>query len=42
MISRVQGRLLEAEDGRLEVLTRAGVAYEVHVPLTVLQRLPGQ
>ena len=42
MISRVQGRLLEAEDGRLEVLTRAGVAYEVHVPLTVLQRLPGK
>ena len=42
MISRVQGRLLEAEDGRLEVLTRAGVAYEVQVPLTVFQRLPSK
>lgn len=42
MISRIQGRLLEAEDGRLEVLTGAGIAYEVHVPLTVLQRLPGK
>lgn len=42
MISRVQGRLLAAEDGRLEVLTRAGVAYEVHVPLTVFMRLPGK
>lgn len=42
MISRVHGRLLEAESGRLEVLTRAGVAYEVHVPLTVFTRLSGK
>lgn len=42
MISRVQGQLLAAEDGRLEVLTRTGVAYEVHVPLTVFTRLSGK
>ncbi len=40
MISRVRGELLEADAGRVEVLLSGGVAYEVHVPLTVFQRLP--
>lgn len=40
MISRVQGTLLTREGSRVEVETQGGVAYEVEVPLTVLQRLP--
>ena len=40
MISRIRGELLEADAGRVEVLLSGGVAYEVHVPLTVFQRLP--
>ncbi len=41
MISRVQGTLLTRDSSRVEVETRSGVVYEVEVPLTVLQRLPG-
>jgi Holliday junction DNA helicase RuvA len=41
MISRVQGTLLTREGSRVEVETQGGVVYEVEVPLTVLQRLPG-
>ncbi len=42
MISRVRGELLGSEVGRVEVLTSGGVVYEIHVPLTVLQRLPAE
>lgn len=42
MISRVRGEVLEAEAGRVEVLLPGGVAYEVLVPLTVFERLPGE
>ena len=40
MISRVKGELLSSEVDRVEVLTPGGVVYEIHVPLTVFQRLP--
>lgn len=40
MISRIRGELLDSEIDRVEVLTSGGVVYEVHVPLTVFQRLP--
>ncbi len=40
MISRLRGELLGADVDRVEVLTPAGVVYEVHVPHSVLQRLP--
>lgn len=42
MISRIRGDLLCSEIDRVEVLTPGGVVYEVHVPLTVLQRLPAR
>jgi len=41
MIARVQGVLLSRDGTRVEVETTGGVVYEVLVPLTVLQRLPG-
>ena len=41
MISRLHGTLLARDTGRIELETRGGVVYEVEVPLTVLQRLPG-
>lgn len=40
MISRVRGRLVGLDVDRVEVDTGAGVVYEVHVPLTVFNRLP--
>ena len=40
MISRVRGELLGGDVDRVEVLTTGGVVYEIHVPLTVFQRLP--
>ena len=41
MISRLRGTLLARDaDGLIELETAGGVVYEVHVPLTVLQRLP--
>lgn len=40
MISRIRGEVLEAREGRIEVLVSGGVAYEVEVPLTVFERLP--
>ena len=42
MISRVRGRLVGLDVDRVEVETVAGVVYEVHVPLTVFNRLPAQ
>lgn len=41
MISRLQGTLLARDTDRVELETRGGVVYEVQVPLTVQQRLPG-
>ncbi len=41
MISRLHGTLLARDTGRIELETRGGVVYEVEVPLTVMQRLPG-
>lgn len=41
MISRLQGTVLSRETDRVEIETTGGVVYEVEVPLTVLQRLPG-
>lgn len=40
MISRIRGIVLEREVDRVELLTTAGVVYEIEVPLTVFQRLP--
>ena len=42
MISRIRGRLVGLDVDRIEVDTGAGVVYEVHVPLTVFNRLPAQ
>lgn len=42
MISRIRGELLGSEIDRVEVLTSGGIVYEVHVPLTVFQRLPAK
>ena len=42
MISRIRGELLGSGIDRVEVLTAGGVVYEVHVPLTVFQRLPAR
>jgi Holliday junction DNA helicase RuvA len=41
MISRLHGTVLSRDTDRVEVETSGGVVYEVEVPLTVLQRLPG-
>ena len=41
MISRLHGTLLARDSDRIELETRGGVVYEVQIPLTVLQRLPG-
>ena len=41
MISRLRGTLLSRDADRIEIETQGGVVYEVEVPLTVLQRLPG-
>jgi Holliday junction DNA helicase RuvA len=41
MISRLKGVLLSREAEAVEVETPGGVVYEVEVPLTVLERLPG-
>ncbi len=40
MISRVRGRLLRRDMDVVEVMTAAGVAYEISVPITVFERLP--
>lgn len=42
MISRIRGEVLHREPSRVEVLTGGGVVYEVHIPLSVFQRLPGE
>ena len=40
MISRVRGELVSLDVNRVEVAAASGVVYEVHVPLTVFNRLP--
>ena len=40
MISRIRGELLSSDIDRVEILTEGGVVYELHVPLSVFQRLP--
>ena len=40
MISRLRGTLLSSGEGAVEVETAGGVVYEVHVPLSVADRLP--
>ncbi len=42
MISRVRGELLSSDVDRVEVRTASGVTYELHIPLTVFQRLPAE
>ena len=40
MISRVRGTLVRRDLGSVEVMTAAGVAYELQIPLTVFEKLP--
>jgi Holliday junction DNA helicase RuvA len=40
MISRIHGKLIRRDLNSIEVMTSGGVAYEIHVPLTVFERLP--
>lgn len=40
MIARVHGTLVAHAIDRIEVLTAGGIAYEILVPLAVLERLP--
>ncbi|MDH3223751.1 MAG: Holliday junction branch migration protein RuvA [Gemmatimonadota bacterium] len=42
MISRIRGTVLERDVDAVEILTASGLVYEVEVPLTVFQRLPGK
>lgn len=42
MISRVRGTVLSRDTDRVEVLATSGIVYEIHVPLTVFQRLPAE
>ena len=41
MISRLKGILVTRDADGVELETPGGVVYEVDVPITVLQRLPG-
>ncbi len=40
MISQLRGTLVERGVDRVEILTAGGVAYLVHIPLSVLEQLP--
>lgn len=40
MISQVRGTVLQRGLDRVEVLTSGGIAYEIHIPLNVLETLP--
>jgi Holliday junction DNA helicase RuvA len=40
MIARVAGTLLTSDIDRVEIMTAGGVAYEVHIPLSVTESLP--
>ena len=41
MIRRIRGRLLGRGIDTVEVMTSTGLSYDVHVPLALLERLPG-
>ena len=40
MISRIRGRLVSLDTGRVEIGAASGVVYEVHIPLSIFHRLP--
>jgi Holliday junction DNA helicase RuvA len=40
MISRIRGTLVRRDLSSVEVMTAAGVAYELQIPLTVFEKLP--
>ncbi len=40
MISRIRGELVLRDLERVELMTGGGVAYEIHIPTTVFERLP--
>jgi Holliday junction DNA helicase RuvA len=40
MISRIAGRLVARELDRIEVMTAAGVGYEIAIPRTIYEKLP--
>ena len=40
MISRILGELVLRDLERVELMTSGGVAYEIHIPTTVFERLP--
>ena len=40
MIARIQGTLVAGGLDRIEIMTASGLAYEVLVPLSVLEKLP--
>lgn len=42
MISRVRGTVVSRDTDRVELRATSGVVYEIHVPLTVFQRLPDE
>jgi Holliday junction DNA helicase RuvA len=41
MISYLAGQLLAREIDRIEVRTSGGIGYELHIPLSVFEKLPG-
>lgn len=41
MISRIKGKLLNKKIDRAEIATSGGVAYELRIPATVYEKLPG-
>ena len=40
MISQIHGTITSRGIDRVEVLTASGIAYDIHIPLNVLERLP--
>jgi Holliday junction DNA helicase RuvA len=40
MISRIRGILVRRDLNTIEVMTTGGVGYELHIPLTVFEKLP--
>ncbi len=40
MIAHISGHLLSKEIDRIEIATSSGLGYELHIPLSVFERLP--
>jgi holliday junction DNA helicase RuvA len=40
VISRIRGTVLARGLGRVEIMTAAGIGYEIEIPVTVYERLP--